>query len=157
MEHGTTIKEMLNNALRDARTAMDTDTVVGNPICLDNGITIIPLSKVAMGFASGGLDFNSGRADARKNFGGGGGTGVTVSPMGFLTIYPEGRVEVIPVTPTEMGPIEQIADMITRAPEIINRIRTAITGEEGDALGTMEELIFDTMDDDKKSKKKKKK
>ena len=154
MEHGTTIKEMLNTALRDARTAMDTDTVVGNPICLDNGITIIPLSKVAMGFASGGLDFN----DSRKNFGGGGGTGITVSPMGFLTIYPEGRVEVIPVAPTEMGPVEQIADMITRAPEIINRIRTAITGDEDDnAIGTMEELIFDTMGDDSKKSRKKKK
>ena len=135
---------------------MDTDTVVGNPICLDNGITIIPLSKVAMGFASGGLDFPANRGDARKNFGGGGGTGVTVTPIGFLTVYPEGRVEVIPMAPTEMGPVEQIADMITRAPEIINRIRTVITGEENDnAISSMEELIFDTMGDDKKSRKKK--
>lgn len=156
MEHETPIKELLNTALRDARTVMDTDTVVGDPICLDNGITIIPLSKVAMGFASGGLDFPSSRSETRKNFGGGGGTGVTVTPIGFLTIYPEGRVEVIPVAPTEMGPVEQIADMIGRAPEIINRIRAVLTGEESDGSPSMEELVFDAMGEDKKSRKKRK-
>lgn len=156
MEYETSIKELLSTALRDARTAMDTDTVVGDPICLDNGITVIPLSKVAMGFASGGLDFPSNRHDSRKNFGGGGGTGVTITPIGFLTIYPEGRVEVIPVAPTEMGPVEQIADMISRAPEIINRIRSVITGEEIDDVDSMEELVFDAMGEDKKNRKKKK-
>ena len=157
MEYETSIKELLSTALRDARTVMDTDTVVGDPICLDNGLTIIPLSKVAMGFASGGLDFPANRADSRKNFGGGGGTGVTVTPIGFLTVYPEGRVEVIPVAPTEMGPVEQIADVISRAPEIIGRIRAVISGEEMDEMGgSMEELVFDAMGEDKKSRRKKK-
>ena len=154
MQHETPIKELLNTALRDARTVMDTDTVVGDPICLDNGITIIPLSKVAMGFASGGLDFPSNRLDARKNFGGGGGTGVTVTPIGFLTVYPEGRVEVIPVAPTESGPVDQIAEMIGRAPEIIGRIRSVLTGEAFDSAPSMEELVFDAMGEDKKRKKK---
>ena len=158
MEYEASIKELFSTALRDARTVMDTDTVVGDPICLDNGMTIIPISKVAMGFASGGLDFPANRMDSRKNFGGGGGTGVTVTPVGFLTIYPEGRIEMIPVTPTEMGPMDQIADMITRAPEIISRIRSAISGEEilDDMGGSMEELVFDAMGEDKKSRKKRK-
>lgn len=157
MEYETSIKELLSNALRDARTVMDTDTVVGDPICLDNGITIIPISKVAMGFASGGLDFPSNRPGARKNFGGGGGTGVTVSPVGFLTIYPEGRVEVIPVTSAaELSPVEQIAEVISRAPELINRIRSVITGEVLEDEVSMEELVFDTMGENKKSRKKRK-
>ena len=161
MEYETSIKELLSTALRDARTVMDTDTVVGDPICLDNGITIIPLSKVAMGFASGGLDFPSNRADARKNFGGGGGTGVTVTPIGFLTVYPEGRVEVIPVAPVETGTggtVDQITDMITRAPEIISRIRSVITGESIlDEMGdSVEELVFDDMGEARKSRKKRK-
>ena len=81
---------------------------------------------------------------------------MTVTPIGFLTIYPEGRVEVIPVAPTEMGPVEQIADMIGRAPEIINRIRAVISGEGLDETGSMDELIFDAMGEDKKSRKKRK-
>ena len=111
-----------------------------------------------MGFASGGLDFPSSRSDARKNFGGGGGTGVTVTPIGFLTVYPEGRVEFIPISPVETsaGPMDQITDIITRAPEIINRIRSVITGEDIlDELGdSAEELVFDDMGETKKSRKK---
>ena len=159
MEYETSIKELLSTALRDARTVMDTDTVIGDPICLDNGLTIIPISKVAMGFASGGLDF-PGRTEARKNFGGGGGTGVTVTPMGFLTVYPDGRAEVIPVVPAEtgVGTMDQITDIITRAPEIIGKIRAVITGEELlDEMGdSTEELVFDPMGATKKSRKKKK-
>ena len=156
MENEHSIKELISNALRDARSIMDTDTIVGDPICLDNGMTIIPISKVAMGFASGGLDLPATEYDGRKNFGGGGGTGVTVTPIGFLTIYPDARVEVIPVAPTEMGPVEQIADMIAKAPEIIGRIRSMITGEDLGEDEDIAELVFDKSEDEKKSKKKKK-
>ena len=155
MENEHSIKDLISNALRDARSIMDTDTIVGDPICLDNGVTIIPISKVAMGFASGGLDLPATEYDGRKNFGGGGGTGVTVTPIGFLTVYPDARVEVIPVMPTEMGPVEQIADMITKAPEIIGRIRSMLTGDDGDEEEEIAELVFDG-ENGKKSKKKKK-
>ena len=156
MENANSIKEMINNALHDARTIMNTDTIVGDPICLDNGVTVIPISKVSMGFASGGLDLPASEFDGKKNFGGGGGTGVTVTPIGFLTIYPDSRVEVIPVMPTEMGPVEQIADMITRAPEIIGRIRSAIAGDEDAEDEDLAELVFDDNGEAKKAKKDKK-
>lgn len=157
MENQNSIKELISNALKDARSVMNTETIVGDPICLDNGITIIPISKVAMGFASGGLDLPASEYDGHKNFGGGGGTGVTVTPVGFLTIYPDARIEVIPVAPTEMGPVDQIADMIARAPEIIGRIRSAIAGEDDAEDEDIAELEFDNEGNTKKSKKKKKK
>ena len=131
MENESSIKEIINNARQDVRTILDTDTIVGEQIRLDNGITVIPISKVSMGFASGGLDLPQ-QTNGRKNFGGGGGTGVTVSPIGFLTVYPEGRVEMIPIAPNESTPVEQIADLINRAPEIIGRIRSAFAGEDAD-------------------------
>ena len=124
MSNETPIKELLNTALRDARTAMDTDTVVGDPICLDNGITIIPLSKVAMGFASGGLDFDGKKESSSKNFGGGGGTGLSVQPVGFLVISHEGRVEMINVGQSApKDTIEQIADLLERTPDIVYRLK----------------------------------
>ncbi len=132
MENESSIKELINNAMKDVRTILDADTIVGEQIRLDNGITVIPISKISMGFASGGLDLPSHSEGGRKNFGGGGGTGVSVAPIGFLTIYPEGKVEFIPITPTEMAPMEQVADMLNRAPEIIGRIRSAFTGDEGE-------------------------
>ncbi len=158
MENQNSIKEIINNAMKDVRSAMDASTVFGDPIRLDNGITIIPISKISMGFASGGLDLPSENKGV-KSFGAGGGTGVTVAPIGFLTAYPDGRMEVIPVMPTEQGPVEQIADMIERAPEIIGRIRSAFTGEDDEEPAVSEgELHFDDAEDDfneKKSRKKK--
>lgn len=142
MENESSIKEIINNAMKDVRTILDTDTVVGEQIRLDNGLTVIPISKISMGFASGGLDLPN-RGEGRKNFGGGGGTGVTVSPIGFLTVYPEGKVEFVPITPTEAGPMEQIADMIDRAPEIIGRIRSAFTGDEGEEETEAADLKFE--------------
>jgi uncharacterized spore protein YtfJ len=158
MENQNSIKEIINNAMKDVRSAMDTNTVFGEPIRLDNGITVVPISKVSMGFASGGLDLPA-NANGSKSFGAGGGTGVTVAPIGFLTSYPDGRIEVIPVTPTEMGPVEQIADVIERAPEIIGRIRSIFAGEDEETEEEMSELQFDDSEDavnEKKSRKKKK-
>ena len=124
MENESSIKEIIRNALEEVRTVMDADTIVGQPVKLDNGATVIPISKVSMGFASGGLDLPSkAEADGRKNFGGGGGTGVSVIPIGFLTAYPDGRVELLPLKPEQSTAIEQVADIINRTPEIIGRIK----------------------------------
>ncbi len=159
MENQNSIKDIINTALKDVRNILDAETVTGQPICLPNGITVIPVSKISMGFASGGLDLPSRNDNGIKNFGGGGGTGVTVSPIGFLTVYPEGRVEMIPITPVEMNPVEQIADMVNRAPEIIGTIRSAIKGDDGEELPEEEEVNFDAGEDedtdDQKTKKKK--
>ena len=112
MENESSIKQMIHNSMQQIREIMDADTVTGQPIKLDNGVTIIPFSKVSLGFASGGLDLPAKQEKMRKNFGGAGGTGVTVNPIGFLVTYPDGKVEMLPVTgPEEVGPLEQIAEI----------------------------------------------
>lgn len=124
MENESSIKEIIRNALEEVRSVMDADTIVGQPVKLDNGATIIPISKVSMGFASGGLDLpNKAEAGGKKNFGGGGGTGVSVVPIGFLTAFPDGRVELLPLKPEQSTAIEQVADIINRTPEIIGKIK----------------------------------
>ncbi len=130
MENQSSIKDIINNSLHNIRNIIDAETVVGEQIRLDNGMTIIPISKISVGFASGGLDLPAKNEKGSKNFGGGGGTGVSVSPIGFLTVYPDGKVEVVPISPTEMGPIDQITEMLNRAPEIIGSIRAAFADDE---------------------------
>ena len=139
MEHESSIKQIINSSLEQIRTLIDADTVVGKPINTPAGTVIIPISKVSMGFASGGLDL-PGEKDATKNFGGGGGTGVTVSPIGFLTVYADGRVEMLPLVQDKATPIEQVAELLDRAPDIINRIKSVI----GD-LGTTETAEDETV------------
>ena len=129
MENESSIKEIIRSSLDQVRTIVDADTIVGKQIVTPSGVVIIPISKVSMGFASGGLDLPAKEKNAeKKNFGGGGGTGVTVSPVGFLTVTPDGVVELIPMVPEKTTPIEQIADIIDNAPSVIERIRDIFMG-----------------------------
>ncbi len=116
------IKDILTSSLDQVRSVMDANTVVGQPIYSANGTIIYPVSKVSVGMATGGLDIPA-KTDKSKNFGGGGGTGVSVSPIGFLTVYANGAVEMIPLAPTQNSPIEQVADIIDHTPDIISRIK----------------------------------
>ncbi len=130
MENESCIKDIISNSLQQVRAIVDADTVVGKQIVIPSGVVIVPISKVSMGFASGGLDIpakKTGEEGSVKNFGGGGGTGVTVAPVGFLIISPEGDVELLPMTPDKSTPIEQIADIINSAPDIIGRIKNIFT------------------------------
>jgi len=138
MENTNSIKDIIANSLEQIRTILDADTIVGQQIRTDSGTVIIPISKVSMGFASGGLDLPCKSSGETKNFGGGGGTGVTVSPIGFLTVTPDGRVEMLPIS-VEKDTIEQIADILDHTPDIINRIKGIFTGEKAAAKKEAEE------------------
>ena len=161
MEKESSIKEIISNSLDQIRTIIDADTVVGRQIVTPTGTTIIPISKVSMGFASGGLDLPVDKT-AAKNFGGGGGTGVTVSPIGFLIVYGDGRVEMLPMSQEKSSPIEQVADILDHTPDIINRIKAVFTNESAEETiedAAAAELEINAMlaeqNADKKSKKKK--
>lgn len=121
------IKDIINNSLEQVRSVVDADTVIGQAIRTDSGTMIIPVSKISVGMATGGLDIPAKGEGTNKNFGGGGGTGVSVSPIGFLTIYPTGAVEMLPIAPTQTSPIEQIADIIDRTPDVIARIKSVFS------------------------------
>lgn len=118
MAEQTKLQDMIRTSLESIRAMVDTNTVVGTPIQTPSGTTIIPISKVSVGFASGGLDFS-----AQKNFGGGGGTGLSVQPVCFLAVNANGDVEVLPVAKDgRADPVERVADLIEKAPDIIGRI-----------------------------------
>ena len=123
MSENNKIQEIIKESLENIRTIIDANTVIGTPMETSNGVTIIPVSKISMGFASGGLDFDGKKESSAKNFGGGG-TGLSVQPVGFLVISHEGRVEMINVGQTApKDTIEQIADLLERTPDIVYRLK----------------------------------
>lgn len=75
---------ILATTIEKVRDLVDVNTIIGEPIKVDSEITIIPISKVTYGFASGGSDFPS-KTNAEL-FGGGGGAGITIAPIAFLVI-----------------------------------------------------------------------
>ena len=125
MANENKIPEIIKSSLENIRSMVDANTIVGEPINTAQGTTIIPISKISVGVATGGVDYNSKKDAPRpQNFGGGGGTGLMVSPVGFLVVDSNGSVEFINVgmegTP---DPVDQIADFIERTPDIIARIK----------------------------------
>ena len=124
MSENNKIQEIIKESLENIRSIIDANTVIGTPMETSNGVTISPVSKIAMGFASGGLDFDGKKEASAKNFGGGGGTGLYVQPVGFLVISHEGRVEMINVgQKTPKDTIEQVADLLERTPDIVYRLK----------------------------------
>ena len=101
---------------------VNADVITGEPIVVD-GLTLIPVSKVAYGIATGGSDF------ATKNqqglFGGGSGAGVTVSPIAFMVIS-EGNVKMVPIY-NELTTLEKA---VTMAPEIIDKAKELFTKDK---------------------------
>lgn len=64
---------ILSTTIEKVRDLVDVSTIIGEPINLPDGLTIIPVSKVTYGFASGGSDFPS--KNNVELFGGAGGAG----------------------------------------------------------------------------------
>ena len=82
---------ILSTTIEKVRNLVDVSTIIGEPINLPDGLTIIPISKVTYGFASGGSDFPS--KNNVELFGGAGGAGITINPVAFLVIK-DGEVSI---------------------------------------------------------------
>ncbi len=109
------INDFMTTAMSGIRDMIDVNTIVGDPVTTPNGTTIIPISKVCFGFASGGSDF--GKQPEKQKFGGGSGAGVSIVPIAFLSISDDG-VKVLPVASEESG----IEKAISSVPGVIEKV-----------------------------------
>ena len=111
------LPEMLENSFAKIKEMIDSNSVVGEPIVTADGVTIIPISKISVGFGGGGSDFatKNSQSDA---FGGGVGGGVKVTPIAFLVIK-EGNVRMIPVAVPASSTADRIVELI---PDTLDRI-----------------------------------
>ena len=112
------LPNMLENTIAKIREMVDVNSVIGDPITTPDGTTIIPVSKVSVGFGGGGSDYVSKNANKQENpFGGGAGGGVKVTPVAFL-IVKDGNVRMLPVaTPANTTAdrlVEQIPDALDK-------------------------------------------
>ena len=90
-EHmGSKIEDVMVSAMKNLRTLVDVDIVVGRPIQANEKLLIIPLTKVTMGFVTGGGEYYSELKEIKKSteypFSGGSGSGVSLKPIGFLIV-----------------------------------------------------------------------
>ena len=157
MKENSNLSEMIGNSLKSLKELSDSETIIGSPITTASGVTVIPVSKLSMGFVGGGLDYAKklkSKPDLKEyamgepNFGGGGGTGVSLIPVAFLVISAEGNVSVLPITNEKN---DALSALLERAPALFEKMKNTFASkkkkkddaEEADAAETEEEVTDD--------------
>ena len=113
------LPNMLDNTIAKVREMVDVNSVVGDPIVTDDGVTIIPISKVSIGLGGGGSDFVSKNANKQENpFGGGMAAGVKITPVAFLVIK-EGNIRMLPVAIPANTTADRIVELV---PDTLDKI-----------------------------------
>ena len=109
------IERIMDTAFNKLRTVVSADTIIGSPVFTQDGVSIFPISRVTLGFIKGGGEYGETKT-ANYPFAGGSGTGVSVTPIGFLVCDAKG----VKVTTLDDKPLyEKLIDL---APEILKSI-----------------------------------
>ena len=123
------IGALMQNTMESVKNILKVDTVVGDPIYTPDGITLVPISKVSVGFGGGGVEFNNKNAGDSRPDGGGNATGVKIDPIGFLVIK-EGTVRMVNITPPASNTVDRIIDLV---PQVMDRVDAFIEKQQKNA------------------------
>ena len=126
---------ILGTSIEKIKDLVDVSTIIGDTIKISEQIQIIPVSKVTYGFASGGSDFPS-KAN-QELFGGGGGAGITITPVAFLVVN-NGNVTVKYINAAE-GSVERVIGMV---PDLVDKASDVIS-----TLKNKDKTVDDTISD----------
>lgn len=128
MKEKSSAAGILESTIEKVKDLVNVSTIIDEPIKVDNGVTIIPVSKVTYGFASGGSDFPS--KSNQDIFGGGGGAGVTITPVAFLVIDAYGNVDIKHITAFDNA-AERVVSLV---PEMFDKVSGAINKNKMDKI-----------------------
>jgi len=150
MNNEMPLKQIIDAALSKIGSVADVNTVIGEPINLPDGVIVIPFSKVSVGFASGGAEYDSKAKTEDKalspssekppHFAGGNGAGVSVVPLGFLVIDKDG-VRMLDLKHTESfafasDPVNKVLNsvnsIIDKAPSLAMKIKDVFSKNKSD-------------------------
>lgn len=109
------IQGIMGTTMEKIKEMVDVNTIIGDPVTTPDGTTIIPVSKVSFGFASGGSDLPT--KQPKNTFGGGGGAGISIQPIAFLVVS-AGNVKLLQMTMGE-NTANNIVNMV---PEVVDKI-----------------------------------
>ena len=125
------IEGLMSAAMISIQDMVDVNTIIGDPIEIDGGIVIIPISKVCFGFAAGGSEFSEETIDEYNKkdreekvqyklpFGGGSGAGVSINPVAFIIVQ-EKNVKLLPVN--HSSAVDKLLDYVPDLFDKVNEI-----------------------------------
>ena len=128
------IEVLMETAMNSIKDMVDVNTIIGEPINVQNGMVIIPISKVCFGFAAGGSEFKGETIDEYKKkdkeeevqyrlpFGGGSGAGISINPVAFVIVLKD-TIKVIPIEHTSAIDklIDYVPDLMEKANKIVDK------------------------------------
>ena len=118
------LNEMITSSMAKIKDMIDVNTVIGDPITTPDGVMLIPITKVSVGYGGGGSDFVTKNYPANRDnaFGGGAGAGVTITPMAFVVIRGE-SVRMLPIAEPASTSVDRIVEMV---PDILDRVEALL-------------------------------
>ena len=119
MEKQHPLTDLMGTAMEKIRTMVDANTIIGTPIQTGD-VTLIPVSRLSFGIASGGSDFttNNQKPEADNSFGGGSGASAKLEPVAFLIIRGE-SVKLLPVAPPPATTVDRVIEAV---PEVVDKV-----------------------------------
>lgn len=126
------INGLMGVTMDKIRELVNSDTIIGEPVSLPDGTTILPVSRVTFGVATGGSDFAA--KQSKELFGGGSGAGVTVTPVAFLVVK-DGNVRTIQLA----DPNNSLERAITMLPELVDKLAALLKKEKPEAESPAED------------------
>ena len=122
------ISDMITSSMEKIQRMVDVNTIIGKPMNVGDGVTIIPISKVHIGMGGGGTEFATKNALAAKKdpFGGGLGAGVSIDPIAFLVIRGE-SVRMLPVAEPASTTLDRIVE---QAPDLLDKFTEFVEGRK---------------------------
>ena len=121
------ISDLMGTTMEKIRSMMDANTVVGKPIEA-GGVTVIPISKISLGYASGGSDFaqKNQKPDHDNSFGGGAGMGVVIQGE---------SVRVVSVDQPASTAVDRVMDLV---PGVVDKVGAIIDKKKGNPADSEE-------------------
>lgn len=126
------INGLMGVTMDKIRELVNSDTIIGEPVSLPDGTTILPVSRVTFGVATGGSDFAA--KQSKELFGGGSGAGVTVAPVAFLVVK-DGNVRTIQLA----DPNNSLERAITMLPELVDKLAALLKKEKPETQAPAED------------------
>ena len=126
MDNINPIGELMQSTMDNVKNMLKVDTVVGEPIYTPDGITLVPISRISVGFGGGGVEFTAKKIGGDRPYGGGNATGVKIEPIGFLVIK-EGVIRMINITPPASTTVDRLIDLV---PQVMDKVDAFINKQQ---------------------------
>lgn len=124
-QHNHPIEGLMKTAMESLKEMVDVNTILGDPVETPEGSVIVPVSRVSVGFAAGGTEFEVENGKSGFPFGGGSGAGISLQPVAFLVVG-QGQVRLLPIDKSAI--YDRLLDM---APDVVDKIQNMISNGQG--------------------------